>query len=362
MKKIIACNFGDVIFYINTFKNVDFEKQLEHIKKFYIPCKNPKTNVNEININYITNEKMFFKYLQECKRRKGVLYQTFENQVHKEVLIENDNKKVYLIDNEEYICIKDDENNFTILTDGREEGIKWPFRILRELLVRIRENNNELFMHGTGIGIDNNGILLLGNKGSGKTTLAIKLISEENLDKEFISNDRVFLDGNSMKYFPIPIVFASGTVKNNQYLDNYFKKTRLYEKEIGKIYEKTESNDKVPTPLTDIEQIFNNIKLREYKKIDTIIFSKINFNLGKSFKIYDMTDREKFIGLDSTCFTPFDSESLRLEWINKRNKNIEETMENKYDTIQKTIKNKQILRLEYGTEVNGKKVAEDITR
>ena len=89
----------------------------------------------------------------------------------------NNSQKVYLIDNEEYICIKDDDYNYTILTDGREQGIKWPFRILRELLVREREDTGNLFMHGTGILLNESGILLLGNSGSGKTTLAVEMIS-----------------------------------------------------------------------------------------------------------------------------------------------------------------------------------------
>ena len=193
MKKSIKCNFGDVIFYINTFKQYDYNKQLAHIKEFYIPCKVPKKEVKMVNINYSTDKYMFDKYLEECRRRKGKLYQSFENQVHKEIEVANNSKKVYLIDNEEYICIKDDECNYTILSDGREQGIKWPFRILRELLVREREDEGNLFMHGTGVSLNERGILFLGNSGSGKTTLAIKMISEDIYRRGFISNDRVFI-------------------------------------------------------------------------------------------------------------------------------------------------------------------------
>lgn len=362
MKKNIECNFGDIIFCINTFNIEDYNKQLEHVREFYIPCKIPKKEVKTININYSTDKYIFEKYLEECQKRKGKLYQSFENQVHKEIEVPNKSKRIYLIDNEEYICIKDDECNYTILTDGREQGIKWPFRILRELLVREREDEYNLFMHGTGISLDESGILLLGNSGSGKTTLAVEMISEDMEKKGFVSNDRIFLSDGEIKYFPIPVVFASGTAKNNKYLDEYFKKTRLYEKRIGKSYESTLNSDKVPVPLTDIERIFKGIKLECQRKIDTIIFPKINLNMGSSFKIEEMNERKKYTSLDKTCFTPFDSESLRLEWIRKRHKNIDEITENKYDVIQKTMREKQLLQLEYGPESNKKEIIDDIIK
>ena len=165
-----------------------------------------------------------------------------------------------------------------------------------------------------------------------------------------------------MQYFPIPIVFASGTVKNNRYLDEYFKKTRLYERRTGKSYESTLNNDKVPVPLTDIERIFEEIKLESQRKIDTIILQKINFSMGSSFRIEEMDTRKKYTSLDRTCFTPFHSESLRLEWIRKKKKNIDEITENKYDVIQEIMKEKQLVQLEYGPESNKKEIIEDIVR
>ncbi len=362
MKKTIECNFGDIIFCINSFNDNDYDRQLEHIREFYIPCRIPKKEVKRINIDYVTDKYIFEKYLEECKRRKGKLYQSFENQVHKEVEIPDLSKRVYLIDNGEYVCIKDDDYNYTILTDSREEGIKWPFRILRELLVREREDEGNLFMHGTGMSLNKNGILLLGNSGSGKTTLAVEMLSEELERKGFVSNDRVFMKEGEMKYFPIPVVFASGTAKNNRYLDEYFKKTRLYERKIGMVYEETTNNDKVPVPLTDIGKIFEGTQMEEQRRMDIIVFPKINLHMGSSFRIQEMDNREKYISLDRTCFTPFDSESLRLEWIRKRKKTIDDVIENKYDVIQQTIKEKELLQLEYGPESDKKKIIDDLIR
>lgn len=362
MKKSIECDFGDIIFCINTFKDKDYKMQMKHIKEFYIPCKLPKEDVKTININYVTDKYIYEKYLEECMHRKGRLYQSFENQVHKEVDLPNTSKKVYIIDNQEYICIKDDDSNYTIITDGREEGIKWPFRILREILVREREDKGNLFMHGTGMSINQNGILLLGNSGSGKTTLAVEMLSTDLSNKGFISNDRIFMKSGNMQYFPIPVVFASGTAKNNKYLDEYFKKTRLFERKTGIIYENTSNSNKVPVPLTDIEQIFRGTQMQDMRSIDLIIFPKLNFQMGSSFKIHEMDERGKYTSLDRTCFTPFDSESLRLEWIRKRRKNMDKVIENKYDVIQSTIKEKEIVALEYGPNSDKTKIIYELSR
>ena len=101
-------------------------------------------------------------------------------------------------------------------------------------------------MHGTALNIDNNGILILGNSGSGKTTLATKLLESEE-EMQFLSNDRVFIysDNNqTMEYFPIPIVYAMGTVKNCDALNNYFKRTRILEARNRNKYEKSLDNTK----------------------------------------------------------------------------------------------------------------------
>lgn len=84
--------------------------------------------------------------------------------------------------------------------------------------------------------------------------------------------------------------------------------------------------------------------------------------MGSSFRIEEMDTRKKYTSLDRTCFTTFDSESLRLEWIRKRKKNIDEITENKYDVIQEIMQDKQLLQLEYGPASDKNKIIEDIVR
>ena len=305
-------NFNNVVFTIqsNTIENLN--KQINHINNFYIPYLYEKKNTNKVKISYIEDKNLYLDILKLCKGKEYKVYQSFDNQIHREYEI--DNKKYFIIDNNEYICIKYNDENYKIITDGRYKGIRWPFRIVREILVRKNEDNNGLFMHGTGLTINEEGILILGNSRAGKTTLATKLLSTEE-EINFLSNDRVFIyhdKESSMEYFPIPIVYAIGTVRNNPKLDNYFRETKILETRMGKNYETALNNDKVDVPLADISKMFDNVENTPTSKLDVIIFSKINKNKNDYIKIRELTDKEKEIKLNQTCFTIFDWDSLRL--------------------------------------------------
>ena len=238
----------------------------------------------------------------------------------------------------------------------------WPFRIIREIIVRKNEEKYGLFMHGTGVILNNKGNLILGNSGSGKTTLAIKLLNNKD-NIQFLSNDRVFMyynDNPTIEYFPIPIVFAMGTVKNNIELDRYFKTTRILENRAGKNYERSNVNDKVDVPLTDIEKIFKSISMKPTNILNNIIFSKLNKKDKKCLNIRELSKKEKIIKLNQTCFTMYDWESLRLEWIYNRKINQNDLIENKINTIEKIVDDVPIIELEYGFETEEKKLIKRI--
>lgn len=351
--------FPNVEFKIQTNDKDIYIKQLKHILEFYIPYEGKKTKV--INMEYIEDVNLFNKIIKEAKSQKSKSYQTFTNQVHKEYQ-GNDGEKYYIIDNQEYVCVKENDNSYKIITNGKEEGVKWLFRVIREILVRVNEENNGLYMHSTALNIDNSGIMILGNSGSGKTTLATKLL-ESNEDINFLSNDRVFMyaqDKIKMEYFPIPIVYAMGTVKHCDALDRYFKNTRILESRVGKKYEKSSDEVKVDVPLTDISKIFPNCKMTPTSNIDLIIMAKMNKYIDKDFIFKKLSYKEKMVKLNQTCFTPYDWESLRLEWLYKRRLSMNDLVENKINTIDTIINNTEILELEYGLNISNKKLIKRI--
>lgn len=351
--------FPNITFNIKTNHIDSFQKQITHLSHFYIPYFHDSNQ--HININYLEDEQLYHEIIMNCSSQTYILHQSFQNQVHKEYSY-NKNIQYFIIDNQEYVCMKTSEDDYTIITDGRSSSVKWPFRIIREILVRKNEEKGALFMHATGITLDDKGVLILGNSGSGKTTLAIQLLaSEETMN--FLSNDRVFLYDNNtpmMEYFPIPIVFAMGTVKGNPNLDEYFKKTRILERETNKSYENSSNKDKVPVPLTDLEKIFSNIGMKSENFLNCMIFSKLNLNDSHCFHIRELSDYEKQVKINQTCFTPFDWESLRLPWIYYSKTNPSEIIEKKIDTIYKIIEKIPIVELEYGLDTNPKKLVKKI--
>lgn len=345
--------FNNATFVLKSKDLITLSKQIKHISQFYTETLNSFCG-DETSIEYIENEKLFNNVLNKLKKIEYKSYQTFTNQIHYEYNVNG--LKYYLIDNKEYLCIKKAHNDYCIISDGKPSGEKWPFRIIREILVRKNEDSCGLFMHGTGFNIDGKGIALLGNSGSGKTTLMTKIF-ETDSNIKMLSNDRIFIYDDikpMMEYFPIPIVYPIGTVKNSKHLIEYFKQTEIFEKRTGKSFENSKTTDKVDVPLTDISKIFCNVNLVNESELNYIIFPNITNEEGE--KIVELTKLEKEIMLNQTCFTIFDWESLRLPWIQNRVRSNNDIIENKINTILKIIENIPIIKLNYNFTTNGEKI------
>ena len=259
-KKVL--NINGIIFNIYSDYTTEID---EYFKEFIVPSTDEVKK--EISI-YFEKDKSVFESVYRCfDKNKSVIIDTFKNQTH----YQEDNK--FLIDNEDYICIKESEVDYKLFTNGKDNSLKYLIRIIRELLIRSLEDKGYFYMHGTGIEIYGKGILLLGGSGSGKTTFATRL-NEIETPQKYLSNDRIFLRQDEMKYFPLPIIYAMGTVKSNSNLDSYFERTHALENRRGGNYVLARSNVKCDIPLTDISTIFPHIQNVSSMKVDTIIFPK----------------------------------------------------------------------------------------
>ena len=285
-------------------------------------------------------------------KNKSVIIDTFKNQTH----YQEDNK--FLIDNEDYICIKESEVDYKLFTNGKDNSLKYLIRIIRELLIRSLEDKGYFYMHGTGIEIYGKGILLLGGSGSGKTTFATRL-NEIETPQKYLSNDRIFLRQDEMKYFPLPIIYAMGTVKSNSNLDSYFERTHALENRRGGNYVLARSNVKCDIPLTDISTIFPHIQNVSSMKVDTIIFPSMN---NGSVRVKELDEKEIIEKLNGSNFTPEDRESLRREWLLKRNISIDEIEENKRRLNEYLIRNKKIFEIEYGRESTKEEIIKELVK
>lgn len=346
MKKI-KYNLPDVNFCITT-SDEYYDLVAGKLNESIIPFKN---NVDRtIDIEYIVNQSYFVELRNKIKTTKGTIYDSFKNQTHKEIVICN--KRYYLVDSEEYICVKDNDLSYQIIVqENNNISANWIARIIRELYLREKEDLGFSFMHGTGLEINNKGLLLLGASGSGKTTLAVKFL-ETNKKKKFLSNDRVLISKDGyMDYFPHAVTYAMGTVKNNKHLEDYFKKTKVIEKNKKINYEDTKDTDDCNTPLTDVEKVYKDTVMTARNALDTIIYPRFHKDM-EDFEIIEMTKEEKIELLLQTDFTPIDSESLRKVWIRERHIKEDDLLNIKDYLINQIIDNVNIKKVKYGVKTN----------
>lgn len=177
--------------------------QISHIAQFSYskPMKPTSTSIS-IEIEYIEDAKLFSELREKILNAKNnQIILTFEKEYHLRATLDSNVCFMQLPD--KYIVVKRTERSFVVIGDGIKDTTKYVFRLIREILVRLQENQNKIFMHATSLISNNYGIAVLGNAGSGKTTYFSKLLSVGH--SSIISNDRTFFyfdEKPMMDYFP----------------------------------------------------------------------------------------------------------------------------------------------------------------
>lgn len=342
----VDCYLPDVNFRIQTEKcNMNIVK-----KKIYESIIDFKKNSERIiTIEYIVDKEMLSRLIKMINLEKGIIYNNFEEQKHKEVF--KDNKYYYLINTEEYSCIKINETKYKIIVkENTEESAMWIIRIIREIYLREKEDKSFCFIHANGLEIDGKGIILLGAKNSGKTTLSTKIL-EYDKKKKFLSNDRVLINHNLIvDYFPQSVTLSMRTVKNNKSLDKYFKTNRVLENKKKLNYKNVKDDIKCNISLMDIIKIFPETEMIARTKLNLIICPEFDKSFSK-VEVTNMFFEEKRELLENQNFTPDDTECYRKPWIRKRHIDINEIVSNKEKLKEKLLNEVKMIRLKYGERV-----------
>lgn len=289
------------------FDNIDMlEKTRQTFKEYIYDFKN---NVTKMEIDIHVNENGYNEVSKQLESGDYSLIDTFENErkvQYTETIFSPQDKRYFI----EYV----NPETMYMYYDRRKIKDYDILYIIREIYVRLQENNYSLFMHGSSVEIDNNGIIILGTSGSGKTSLMYKLLSScDDLNTGFISNDRTFLTSdNSLEYFPIPIIASNGSLLNYEELRRFIITKEDYRK---KIILTKKMDSKFPITSKELSEA-SKAQLIPRSPLSIILISNILLSSQGVFRLDKVNSTEP---LQENCFTPKDTESLRKEWIYRRN-------------------------------------------
>lgn len=293
-----------------------------------------KENKNSYSIYTLIDPSFYHQIRDHFSKKEGKNKEIFKNLFLMEY--EEQDSKIFcdFNSNEHLIIII---KNFQIVILAREIQpilVRYFLRIIREILIRESENSGSILFHASALRIKNNGILIPGKKGAGKSSLMAYLLF--NKEAKFINNDRVFLSlKNNLNYLPLPIRFSVETVRSfSDSIPFPFSKKRV-----------NESNTKIEITPKELSQVFSRELISE-APLKRIFFPAFDQTISKC-DVEQLNKEETRIFLKESCFTPYD-ENWTNAWIIKREKTdaeLEGFAEKRLDQI---INNYSSYRIKFG--------------
>ena len=213
------------------------EKSLKKLIEEYFISTDDKSDIyRKINIHYRgfcgCSDYKTDCLLMVLKNYMDVEYQIYESKA--------DNIISYISDDDTYgrhVYRKISENDYEVYSIDKSEknGMQWVIRLIRELLLETHIEDGFVPVHASGIDIDGEAVLFIGNKGSGKTTSMFACAN--NGKSKIVSNDMVFLKTNdeniSIKGWPWCVTVGNELIAETKFkhLINKDSKVRFTPKE-----------------------------------------------------------------------------------------------------------------------------------
>ncbi len=198
-----------------------------------------------------------------------------------ELIVSDDNFKVfYLIDKE--------HGKIQILTTKNNYRARIALmRVIRELTMNYYMVSQGIFIHGSAFEIDGKAMIIVGNKGAGKTTLM--LYNLLNKRTKYLSNDRLFILEESNNYLvkgmpTIASILPSSlemlpTFKSRLYASFFnVQYTKKEAKELGEL-PKIGKNSKIGITPAQLSEITETLPISQ-AKLGAIVFPKITHQKG----------------------------------------------------------------------------------
>lgn len=202
-------------------------------------------NANTFSINNIFNAELYYSIQNAVETLNHTKKQTHISDTYK--FYEHTGMKIIIPVAKWY--------DFLIVNNGKNISIvskkgDYSIFVLRDLIKSIIENNKGVLFHSASIIKDDTSMMIIGNKGAGKSTFAFGMA--DAFGYNLISNDRTYLNqDNSLTSFPIDIRLGKGTINNNDKLKNMVLSHNRFKNEFSLL---DDDSDKITVFPYDINQ------------------------------------------------------------------------------------------------------------
>lgn len=274
--------------------------------------------------------------------------------------------KIYLnVDGSFVLYINQNKKNeFLFLANNVVFAQRDLLRVIREFYYEIMEQNNHIMMHCAAAGFKNNGYLICGEKGSGKTTTLTGIIEA---GADYIGNDRIFLEKQvnncMMSFFPLPIRIGVGTMRNTDIYQKIKDYTFDRKQEIANYHDEDLLRPGFPIKYELTPREFNELfNCQSYMQIPLkcIIFPNYNPNIN-NIEVLPILKENALTKLLQCCMTPRDDDWPN-RWIFDYNYSKLELIEQAVEFLESIVEKIPIFEVRFGNATDFKSVLDELEK
>ena len=279
-------------------------------------CEYMKKSINYSNKNCTNDFKKNIYYAIDSVRYREIAEKIGKNQLSEKIEYFKDeycyryyyNDFLWLVEENNEWIIKVCEEKICIYTSEKNPSIDiYLLRILRSIAYGYNEDMNMILLHGAALAYNNKGFVIIGEKGSGKTSLLMRMVKNKAI---LISNDRIFTDRNlSIIGFPQAVRVGLGTFENDKRMLDNFSKNTFFRKQ-----DRIDcSGFKYLITMDEIGRIYDTSSIMKHR-LNYVIIPDVKIDSNELNMELIVDNKKKKQIFDKICFTPID-ESFRYSWI-----------------------------------------------
>ncbi|MGG4094498.1 hypothetical protein [Paenibacillus lautus] len=266
-------------------------------------------------------------------------YSPSAHEKFKKIKLDYRENKFYMFCNNQVIVMERNNKVTMVISRLTKNTLKETKRLIREqMLYGERENNNEVPLHSGAIVVDNIGMLVMGNKGSGKTSTILAML---NSGANFVSNDLVFFKKCNNDYYamgtPESIRIGIGTLKQYSILGELVpQKYKKYDKKSKELWN-IPKDEKEEIEWYDLEKYFPTRVEYNYVEVKIILFPNISKNTEHKITKIPSIQMMEYLNDNNLSVYSKQSPGLWLDCIKEDHRKITKSSDSLLDSASKGL-------------------------